>query len=133
MFEFIIKPRFSETDALGHINNTVVPVWFEEARIGVFEIFNPGLSISTWNLILKKFEIEFFHQIMPYQDILITTTISKLGNTSLTVHQTATQSGKVVVSGNTVLVHFDYKTQKSAAIPSDIREKLTQHVVDVSQ
>ena len=51
MFTYTIQPRFSETDGMGHINNTVPPVWFEEARIGVFTIFNPSLTPFQWNLI----------------------------------------------------------------------------------
>ena len=32
MFTERIKPRFLETDALGHINNNTYGVWFEAAR-----------------------------------------------------------------------------------------------------
>jgi len=39
MISETIKPRFLETDALGHINNTVVPGWFEGARDPVFRWF----------------------------------------------------------------------------------------------
>lgn len=49
-----LKPRFSELDGLGHINNTTLPIWFEHARTPLFEIFNPDLKLDGWNLILKK-------------------------------------------------------------------------------
>jgi acyl-CoA thioesterase FadM len=29
MFKETIQPRFNETDALGHVNNTVLTKWFE--------------------------------------------------------------------------------------------------------
>lgn len=32
MFKEIIQPRFNETDASGHINNTVLTAWFEGAH-----------------------------------------------------------------------------------------------------
>ena len=32
MFIEKVMPRFSETDVLGHINNTALPIWFEAAR-----------------------------------------------------------------------------------------------------
>lgn len=32
MFEFELLPRLSETDGVGHINNTCLPAWFEEAH-----------------------------------------------------------------------------------------------------
>ena len=35
-FEASIKPRFSETDMRGHINNTVIPVWLADGRAALF-------------------------------------------------------------------------------------------------
>jgi acyl-CoA thioester hydrolase len=32
MFSVNITPRFYETDAFGHINNTVIAGWFEAGR-----------------------------------------------------------------------------------------------------
>ena len=46
MFKSVVTPRFAETDALGHLGNTALPVWFEEARGPVFELFNPELDIK---------------------------------------------------------------------------------------
>ena len=44
MFTTPITPRASETDGAGHINNTVVPVWFEAGRREIFRIFTPDLT-----------------------------------------------------------------------------------------
>ncbi|MCJ8299448.1 MAG: hypothetical protein MJK13_11020 [Pseudomonadales bacterium] len=52
MFTNTISPRFLETDALGHINNTVLPMWFEASRDPVFKIFSPELDVNNWKLIL---------------------------------------------------------------------------------
>lgn len=35
----VITPRFSETDMLGHISNTAMPVWLEGAREGFFAVY----------------------------------------------------------------------------------------------
>ena len=39
MLEEQFKVRFYETDALGHVNNTVVPMWIETGRLPIFEFF----------------------------------------------------------------------------------------------
>jgi len=54
MFSELITPRFSDTDALGHINNTMVPIWFEGARDPVFKLFMPELDPNNWQLILAR-------------------------------------------------------------------------------
>lgn len=41
MFTRTIEPAFYDTDALGHINNTRLPAWFELARNDLFRLFTP--------------------------------------------------------------------------------------------
>jgi acyl-CoA thioester hydrolase len=130
MFTTTIKPRFTDCDGLGHISHTALPVWFEEARTPLFHIFNPSLSLETWNLILKRIDIELHEQIWHGTDIIIETELEQLGNSSLIVIQRAYQDGRYVADGRTVLIHFDYEKQKPAAIPPAIREKLREHLAE---
>ncbi len=46
MFKEIIQPRFNETDALGHINNTVLTQWFEGARDPILHSTNKPTSYN---------------------------------------------------------------------------------------
>ncbi|MDX1570590.1 MAG: thioesterase family protein [Xanthomonadales bacterium] len=128
MFEFELQPRLSETDGLGHINNTVLPAWFEEARRELFRIFNADESLAAWNLILKKYEIELHGQIRHDAPVRIETAVAGVGTTSLVVVQEAFQAGLPVASANTVLVHFDYAGQQPAPIPPEIRSQLEEHL-----
>ncbi|MGM0876104.1 MAG: hypothetical protein ACQEWV_15325 [Bacillota bacterium] len=36
MYKTIIEPHVSETDGVGHINNTTIPIWFEAGRNDLF-------------------------------------------------------------------------------------------------
>ncbi|WP_226664299.1 acyl-CoA thioesterase [Microbulbifer aggregans] len=129
MFTYQIEPRFSETDALGHINNTVVPAWFEQGRMPIFRIFNPDLSLVQWNLILKKMEVDFVAQIYLFSPVEIRTSILAIGNTSLSIHQEVWQKDELVAQGDCVMVHFDYENQSKAPIPKNVREELEKHLV----
>jgi acyl-CoA thioester hydrolase len=128
MFHYTLQPRFSETDCLGHINNAVLPVWLEEARTDLFKLFNPSLAMKTWNLILRKYEVDLIAQIWREHPIEILTSIEKIGNSSLTVLQRVRQDGQEVAVGRTVLVHFDYEAARSVPIPEAIRVLLQPHV-----
>jgi len=128
MFTYQVEPRFSETDALGHINNTVVPVWFEQGRTPIFQLFNPDLALDKWNLILKKMEVDFVAQIYLYSPVEIRTSLSAVGNTSMTIHQEVWQKDQLVAQGDCVMVHFDYEQQAKAPIPREVKEKLLQHL-----
>ncbi len=130
MLTLTLNPRFAETDQLGHINNSTLAVWFEEARTPVFRLFNPDLSHSTWNLILARLEIDFIAQLYYGQPVTIETGIVKIGNSSLTLQHLAYQQGQPACRGQSVLVHFDYQQQKPTTIPENIRKKLTEHLID---
>lgn len=83
MFTLSITPRFYETDAFGHINNTVITGWFETAREPVFRLFNPSMEIKNLPLILARVEVDFVAQIYYGADIEIKTWIEQIGNSSL--------------------------------------------------
>ncbi len=130
MYSMQVTPKFGDIDGLGHVNNTVMPCWFEQARNPIYRYFNPEFKFDGWNLILARYEVDFVSQLYFDQDVEIRTYISKIGRTSFDVHQEAWQDGKLCTRGKTVLVHFDFKVQKSAPIPDEIREMMADHMLN---
>ncbi len=122
--------RFSETDALGHVNNTVIPVWFEAAREPIFEVFNPEMDLTSWNLIIAKIEVNYLAQIHYPGEIEIKSFISRLGNSSFNVLQEVHQNGEKVASGECVMVKFDYSANKSVAISESEKQTLSLHLIN---
>ena len=131
MFTETITPRFAETDALGHINNTVIPVWLEQARTPVFRLFIPDLDPNKWRLIVAKIEVNFLREIVYGQEVQVKTYFEKIGNSSFQVGQEVYQQGQRCAKGLSVMVHFNYSTKKSEPIPDDIRATMEKHLVDV--
>ena len=130
MFHLELEPRFSDTDALGHISNTTLPVWFEQARTPVFRLFHPTLEADTWPLIIARLEVDLLAQSYWHIPVRIKTGIGKIGNSSFHVVQEALQDGKQIARGVAVLIHFDYETEKALPIPEDIKARLAEHVVE---
>lgn len=129
MFSQKIFPRITDTDALGHINNTAIAIWLEEGRIPIFKIFNSSLSIKTWNLILVRLEINYLRQTYYEHEATIQTEIAKIGNSSIDLVQEIFQKEEKNVVGKITLVHFDYQQQKSTPIPETIKEHLFPHLI----
>lgn len=130
MYKLPIQPRFSETDGLGHINNTVIPVWFEAAREPIFAIFNPTLNLSQWNLIIAKIEVEYLAQIHYPDAIEIRTYLTKIGNSSMHIQQQVLQNDEIVAKGQCVMVKYDYNSQTSVAITEAEKHSLALHLID---
>jgi acyl-CoA thioester hydrolase len=127
-FSESFKPRFSDTDALGHINNTMVPVWFEGSRDPVFRWFSPELDTNDWKLILAKIDVSFHAQMSYTKEMEVRTYIGRIGGSSFDVYQELWQEGELRASGTAVMVHYDYNQQKSVKIPSNIVENFQQYL-----
>lgn len=129
MIEEKLIPRFCDTDALGHINNTTYFEWFEGARKPIFEVFIPSLEPKEWNLIIAKIEIDFLAQGEFKDEVLVKTGIEKIGNSSLTVVQESHQNGVCTARAKIIIIHFDYKTNKSKPISDQIKQKLQKFII----
>ena len=119
-----IKPRFYETDALGHINNATIAAWFEVARVNLLESLGDGRAESAKNWILASLHIDFVAETFYGTDVIATITTARPGNSSLTVECEMTQDGKLTVRGTAVLVFMDVEQKKPTRIPDEMRELL---------
>lgn len=128
MFTEKTTPRFSDTDALGHINNTVFAVWFEGARLPVFRIFTPELNLQHWPLIVASVKLDYHAQTHFGSEVELRTFISRIGNSSFEVYQQAWQNGVNTVSGTAVMVQFDYVVNKAKAITAEQKQQLNLHL-----
>lgn len=130
MFELRLRPRFYETDAFGHINNTTVSGWFETAREPLFELFAPTLDPAALNLILARTEIDFIAQLHYGADVVIRTAIERIGNSSFVVVHEAWQKDVLGARGKAVQVCFDHQTQKSTPLSEHHRRQLELHLIE---
>lgn len=129
MLSLTLYPRFYETDAFRHINNTVVAGWFETAREPIFRIFSSSMRPEDLSLILARIEIDFVAQIHYGQAVRIETGIEKIGNSSFVVLQSAWQQGREVARGRAVQVHFDWEVEKPQPLPDHLRAQLAEHLL----
>ncbi len=128
MFSEVVTTRFSDTDALGHINNTMVPVWFEGARDPVFKWFMPELNLKQWRLILAKIDVNFHAQIFYGKEITLRTFVGRIGGSSFDIYQELWQNDIKCASGTAVMVHFCYENQSSLKIPADVQNEMKKHL-----
>lgn len=129
MFSLTVVPRFYETDAFRHVNNTVVAGWFETAREPLFRMFAPSMRPQDLPLILARIDVDFVAQIHYGAEVTIETGIEKIGNSSFVVFHRAWQNGHEVARGHAVQVHFDWQTGKSMALTAALRDQLETHLL----
>jgi acyl-CoA thioester hydrolase len=130
MFETTIYPRVSETDAVGHINNTTLPVWFEAARNPIFEFFSPEDPFTNWKLVLVNFNVDFVKSIYFGKHVTIKTWVKRIGNTSFELYEEAYQNNNLCVKGKAIYVNFNFQKNESEIISDSLRQQLSTHLFD---
>lgn len=128
MFTVTVTPRFGDVDGFRHINNTVVPQWFELGRTPIYLPFRPDLDYDNWNLILAHLDVDFRVPMVFGHDVEIRTHIARIGTSSITVYQEAWQQGQLCASGEAVVVHYDFAAKQPLPIPDEIRALLMEHL-----
>ncbi|MBT2570652.1 thioesterase family protein [Planococcus sp. ISL-110] len=130
-YEIPVKVRFSETDALGHISNISYFIYLEEARTDFFAELGFGHDISNWKIILASASCDFISQGYYNQKLIVLTEVSRIGNSSFQVlHEIKdAESGALIAKGQANAVHFNFKIQKSEALPEANRRQLEKYLV----
>ena len=131
MFTTKVSPRFGDIDGLRHVNNTVLAGWFELGRNPIFRMFEPDLNLSydTWPLILAHSDYDFVGEMFFRYDVEIRTYVKHIGNKSFSTYHEAWQEGRLCVKGSATLIHYDFINKITTEIPSDIKEKLKEHLL----
>ena len=124
MFETIIEPRFCETDALQHISNTTLPIWFEAGRQPIFSAILPSMTMQNWSFMIAHVSVDYLNQIYLGNNVNIKVGIASIGNKSFSVYHEAWQKNGLVATGKAVIVYFDFKTHCTASLPRDVIDKL---------
>ncbi len=124
-----IRPRVSETDAVGHINNTTLPVWFEAGREEIFHRFTPDDNFNNWKCVIINSNIEFISQIYYGKDVEIKTWVKRIGNTSFTLYEELYQENTLCAKSTAVYVNYNLDKQATEPIPEEIREWMSGHLV----
>ena len=114
--------RFSDTDAVGHVNNAVFATLFEAGRVEVlFGAQYPKLSPGT-QFVIAKLTIDFLGELNWPGDVMIGSTISRVGNSSFDLYQGMFLGEKCVSTCQSVIVVMDETTRRSTPLPSELAQ-----------
>ncbi len=125
LFSITIKPRASETDLVGHINNTSIAVWFEDLRVRFFEYLRDKHDLPMLKVTVASITIDYLAETFFGADVVANMRAVDVGNTSMTMHCDMYQGGKQVVRASAVLVRWDPETRRPQRIDDAYRAVLT--------
>lgn len=119
-----IQVRFSDTDALGHLNNAAFATYAEIARLE----FLSALGRPVTSLILASLTVDYRRQVKYDEVVQVETWVDMLGTSSIAVAHTVFANGERAADVRSVVVHFDYATNKSQPLTEEMRARLEPFV-----
>lgn len=127
----IIKPlkiqvRFSDIDLMGHVNNAVYLNYFESARMHyLFTILGNEWNWKSNGIILKTNEIEYIKPVFLGENPEVVVTLEHLGTKSFSLAYELTVSNEIKTKGKSVLVSFNFNTNKTQELSLEFKKALT--------
>ncbi len=125
-----IPVRWSDMDALGHVNNAVYQTYFEQARIELFQQWaedGPWPGSDDTSPVLVAVEAQFKRPVVYPATVLVRVTAGEPGRTSLPLDCELTVEGDedtAYATARTTLVWIDSRAGRPTPLPDALRQRL---------
>jgi acyl-CoA thioester hydrolase len=126
MYEHRGQLRFSDTDAMGHVNHARFATLFEDARIGLLRSIAGGAEdLPTSGMILARLEIDYVRPlVLDDEPVSVFARVVRIGTSSFSIDYALEQRGAICARGLSVLVAYDYGTARSRQLTPAERAQL---------
>ncbi|MFL5121161.1 MAG: acyl-CoA thioesterase [Microvirga sp.] len=116
--------RFADTDANGHINNTLFSVLCESGRVNMFRSrFDPTLPKNRF-FVIARLAIDFRAELNFPGRVRTGTWLTRLGRTSVGLSQVILHADAVAAEAEAVCVLMDGATRRPMPFPDATRKAL---------
>jgi acyl-CoA thioester hydrolase len=124
-YELVIQTRWSDFDALGHLNHAVYHVYLDEARDEALR--NTVGDFDAWPNVVAHASIDYRREVaLSVREIIVHTQIAEVGRSSVRFEQTiVTPHGELAADAEAVLVAWNPETRRSREITPEERQRLT--------
>jgi acyl-CoA thioester hydrolase len=121
-----LRPRFRDTDAMGHINNAVYITYLEVARQEYWRAFRNNEDYRVVPFILAHVDVDFVSEALMRETLELCIRCSHVGNKSFGFEYEIREieTKRIVVRAKTVQVFYDYASKQSLPCPPEMRTAL---------
>jgi acyl-CoA thioester hydrolase len=122
--------RFRDIDAMGHVNNAVFFTLFEEGRKAFLEQVLGIVDPSDYPFILARLSCDFVKPLRLGDSISVHVWIGEVGKKSFIFKYSIVdrdEDENIYAAGESTMVLFDYRENKTVPIRPEILEKLEEY------
>jgi acyl-CoA thioester hydrolase len=123
--------RFSDLDAMGHVNNARYLTFFEEGRADWFkECMGMAANSTAYPVIVARVEMDYLAPVPFGEQMGVYHRVAKMGAKSMEMEAWACmeREGLQIPAAKykITLVWFDYESGKSMEIPAEARKRISE-------
>jgi acyl-CoA thioester hydrolase len=120
-----LSVRFRDCDAMGHVNHAVYFTYLEQCRLTFWRELTGTPSPHT-RAIIARAECDYRAPAHFGDELEVRVNIGEIGRSSFTLVYEIVQAGsdRLVASGKTVMVSYDYAAGASVPLPAATRRLL---------
>jgi acyl-CoA thioester hydrolase len=127
--QIAIPVQWGDQDGFGHVNGVMYLKWFESARVAYLEredIGNLMVMHEGAGPIMASITCNYLSQIRYPDIVVIGAKVTRIGRTSIEMHHSiySTTDKRIGAQGTSILVYFDYKTQRPIPVTAELRAAL---------
>ena len=119
--------RFSDLDALGHVNNNAIGEYFENARALLFMQVLPKWPHREQLFVLARIAIDYRHELHMPANLRVGTRVLGFGRTSMRMASALFNDKTGIAYAETVSVLIEHKSRQPIEIPSELRKILSAY------
>lgn len=121
-----VPVRWSDMDALGHVNNVQFLRLLEEARVRAVREWTDPSDGAAGNVVVARQEIEYLRQLRwSSEPIVVDCWVPRIGGASFDVgYLVRDERGTVYARAETTLVVMDASGERPARLGDGLRERL---------
>lgn len=122
------RVRFADLDALGHVNNNAIGVYFETGRVALMEACGGFRPESPWTVVLARSVMEFKAELLYPGTARIGVRVLRLGNSSLTLGAAIFSGDTCIATQEGVCVIVDAATHRPTPLSPALRAALSEYM-----
>lgn len=126
MITATIRPRVDDLGPVGHIHNTVLPAWFQEARHEILQAFSEPQAANPLPLMIKEYTVTFHRELVLAPDVEIEIQVERIGTSSFVLHEVACQNQQLAAEARVVYIYVG-ADNRPTPIPEHLRTFLQTH------
>ncbi len=130
MFSFRCPLRWSDLDAQGHVNNSHIVDYMQEARVAFFRS-GPTSALLDAGIVVVGHQVEYLSSVeYTPEGVDIELGVASVGGARFEVLYTLSQQSRPVAKARTVLCPYDFTTGRPVRLAPEERDFLSEAAVE---